>query len=58
MSQTRILTSGEKAKLRSLLSQPQDTVMLIHGEGEFRQVSFYADGTRQETRLDYPDVKD
>lgn len=55
MNPIRILTSEEKEDLQQTLASSADTKMLIHGEGEFRQVSFYADGTRMETRIDYPD---
>lgn len=54
MEQTRELTPAEKSDLAETLARSEPTVMLIHGEGADRMISFYADGTRLETRIPYP----
>lgn len=55
MEPTRTLTEDEKQSLQRTLGKPGEVSMLLHGEGASRQLSFYAVGTRLETRIDYPD---
>lgn len=55
MEPTRTLTAEAKTALQEVLSRSEDTTVLVHGEGEFRQISFYAEGTRLEARIDYPE---
>lgn len=55
------LSAEARSDLRQLLAiSPEDTTvsLLLHGEGDNRQLSFYVDGRRNETRIPYPDVED
>lgn len=56
MELTRTLSPQEKEDLKRVLSRDQDTVMVMHGNGENRQISFYAANTRVEARVDYPNA--
>lgn len=58
MDKVQTLSPEAKRKLKVILAQPQDTTMLLHGEGENRNISFYADGTRLEARIPYPDAEE
>ncbi len=51
----KTLTEQEKKDLKSVLNREQDTVVILHGEKENRQLSFYADGTRLEARVGFPE---
>lgn len=51
------LSVDEKRNLLGLLAQEEPTIVTIHGEGENRQISFYAEGTRMEARIPYPVVE-
>lgn len=56
MENSHTLTTEEKDALKGVVSRGNDTVMLMHGNGEFRQISFYAGGTRLEARINYPEA--
>ena len=57
----RTLSPREKERLQRLLDEPANALgepvnvlVLLHGEGEHRQISFYAEGRRAEVRIPYP----
>lgn len=53
--QTKTLTAEERASLGAVVGRrDRDVSILIHGEGENRCVSLYAEGTRLEARIALP----
>lgn len=57
MNDARTLSDEEKASLKQVLNREENTIVLMYGEGTDRQISFYAEGTRLEARLSYPDAQ-
>jgi hypothetical protein len=58
MERQRTLTSEERERLRRVADRDEPTTVLIHGEGEHRYISLYAEGTRLEARIHYPAAAD
>lgn len=52
---TKALTDEEKHCLRGVLARDEPTLVLMHGAGADRTLSFYAMNTRLEARVPYPD---
>lgn len=52
----RTLNDDEIATLQAILTKGVPVSILIHGEGEFRDVSFYGIGTRLEARINVPET--
>lgn len=50
------LSAEEKKNLETALKASETTVVEIHGSGQFREVSFYAAGTRMAAHMPCTDA--
>lgn len=49
------LSPSEKESLMRVLGRETSVTVLLYGEGKNQTLSFYADGTRLEARIAYPE---
>lgn len=53
----KVLTEDERSRVLDVFKTWGHNIrILIHGEGEDRKVSFYAEGTRMEAQVSCPEV--
>lgn len=49
------LSDAERKSIATVLANGAPVLLLVWGEGDGRNVSFYAEGTRLEARIAYPE---